>query len=111
MSAREPDNPTITDVVVEPELCMRFMNCMRFARRAFKVGKNGGPTTPTKWREVDPALLWQAGRSCPSGAIRLVTEQGYVAPRWQETDNWSMDKHPAAARPHEKAREPYQGMS
>jgi ferredoxin len=87
------------------------MNCMRIARRAFAPGKDGGPTRPTNWREVDPALLWQAGRSCPSGAIRLVTDQGYVVPRWQETDAWSMDKHPAASRPHEHSREPYRGMA
>ena len=111
MAAREADQPKILDVIIEPDLCMRFMNCMRIARRAFAPDRDGGPSHPTNWQSVDPALLWQAGRSCPSGAIRLVTEDGYVAPRWQETDAWSMDKHPAAARPHEKAREPYQGMA
>lgn len=110
MSAREPDNPTVVDVVVEPDLCMRFMNCMRIARRAFRAGKDGGKTSAAEWRAVDPALLWQAGRSCPSGAIRIVTDQGSVKPRWQETDGWSMDKHPAAGRPHDKSRDPYQGM-
>jgi ferredoxin len=111
MTAREPDNPEITDVIVEPELCMRFMNCMRIARRAFKLSKETGKSSAPGWRDVDPALLWQAGRSCPSGAIRLVTEDGYVAPRWQETDNWSMDKHPAASRPHNRSRDAYKGMA
>lgn len=110
MAAREPDNPTIVDVVVEPDLCMRFMNCLRIARKAFKLRQDNGRSSAPGWRDVDPTLLWQAGRSCPSGAIRILTEEGYVTPRWQETDAWSMDKHPAAARPHDQSREPYRGM-
>ena len=110
MSAREPDDPQILDVVVEPEICCRFMNCLRIARKAFRLDKVTGKSSAPGWRDVDPALLWQAGRSCPSGAIRIVTDQGYVVPRWQETDAWSMAKHPAAARPHDKSREPYKGM-
>jgi len=90
---------------------MRFMNCMRIARRAFKLNKETGKSSAPGWQDVDPALLWQAGRSCPSGAIRLLTDQGYVVPRWQETDSWSMDKHPAASRSHKKSRDPYQGMA
>jgi ferredoxin len=108
--ATESGGAQIVDVVVEPDLCMRFMNCMRIARRAFKPDKDSGKSTAPGWRDVDPALLWQAGRSCPSGAIRIVTERGSVKPRWQETDAWSMDKHPAASRPHDKSRDPYKGM-
>jgi len=111
VAAREPDGPKILEVIVEPELCMRFMNCMRIARRAFKLNKETGKSSAPGWQDVDPALLWQAGRSCPSGAIRLLTDQGYVVPRWQETDSWSMDKHPAASRSHKKSRDPYQGMA
>ena len=110
MAARETDQPAIVDVIVEPDLCMRFMNCVRIASKAFKLRKDIGRSSAPGWRDVDPALLWQAGRSCPSGAIRIVTEEGHVTPRWQETDGWKMDRHPAAGRPHDKSREPYQGM-
>ncbi|HLQ33456.1 MAG TPA: hypothetical protein VK457_12280 [Chloroflexota bacterium] len=110
MAAREPDDPKILDVEVVPDICCRFMNCLRIGRKAFKLDKNTGKSSAPGWREVPPALLWQAGRSCPTGAIRILTEDGYVVPRWQETDGWSMDKHPAAARPHDKSREPYRGM-
>ena len=111
MAAREPDDPEIVDVLVDPELCMRFMNCLRIARKAFKLRQDNGRSSAPGWRDVDPALLWQAGRSCPSGAIRIVTDEGAVKPRWQETDGWSMDKHPAAGRPHDRSRDPYQGMT
>jgi ferredoxin len=111
VAAREPDNPRIVDVVVEPDICCRFMNCVRIAGRAFRMSKDTGKSSPARWQDVDPALLWQASRSCPTGAIRIVTDDGYVVPRWQETDGWSMDKHPAAARPHDRAREPYKGMT
>src|SRR5712692_8502214 len=110
MAAREPDDPEILDVRVEPDICCRFMNCLRIARKAFKLDKDSGKSSAPGWREVEPTLLWQAGRSCPTGAIRILTAEGYVVPRWQETDAWSMDKHPAAARPHNKSREPYRGM-
>jgi ferredoxin len=111
VAAREPDNPEILDVEVAPDICCRFMNCLRIARKAFRLDKQTGRSSAPGWREVDPALLWQAARSCPTGAIRLMTAEGYVVPRWQETDAWSMDRHPAAARPHERSREPYKGMA
>ncbi len=108
--ATEGSGAEILDVMVEPEVCCRFMNCLRIGRKAFRLDKTTGKSSAPGWRDVDPAVLWQAARSCPAGAIRIVTDQGSVKPRWQETDAWSMDKHPAAARPHDKSREPYQGM-
>ena len=43
--------------------------------------------------------LWKAAWSCPSGAIRLVTqEHGYVVPRWNEIAHWDTNRHPAAGR-------------
>ena len=106
----EPSPPRIVDVIVEPEICMRFMNCLRIASRAFKLDKVSGKSSAPGWQNADPERLWEAGRSCPSGAIRIVTDQGYVIPRWEETERWALDKHPAAGRPKDKVREPYRGM-
>ncbi len=111
MGARESDDPTIVDVVVNPDICCRFMNCLRMGGRAFQLDKASGKSSAPRWRDVDPKLLWEASRSCPTGAIRIVTEDGSVTPRWQETDAWTMDKHPAAGRSHERSREPYKGMA
>jgi len=105
-----PQPPEIVDVVVDETVCMRFMNCVRIAKRAFKLNPKTGKSSAPGWRNVDAELLWQAGRSCPSGAIRFKTDQGHIIPRWQETERWSLAKHPAAGRPHDQAREPYRGM-
>jgi ferredoxin len=105
-----PDQPRIVDVVVEPEVCMRFMNCLRIARKGFKLDRVTGKSSAPGWRDVDPDELWEAGRSCPSGAIRIITDRGYVVPRWQEASAWDTRKHPAAGRPHDKSKDPYRGM-
>lgn len=110
MSDTPPKQPEILDVIVEPQICMRFMNCLRIAKPAFRLDKDSGKSSAPRWREVDPEKLWEAGRSCPSGAIRFLTDQGYVVPRWQETGSWDLTKHPAAGRPADKKRAPYQGM-
>jgi ferredoxin len=88
---------TILEIEVVPELCLSFMNCMRIATGAFETDHERQRTRPTKrWRQVAPAKLWRAGWSCPSGAIRFVTDQGYVTPRWEEAARWSSQRHPAA---------------
>ena len=89
---------TILEVEVVPELCMNFLNCMRIATGAFGRDPETGRTRPTRWRGVEPAKLWKASWSCPSGAIRFVTERGYVNPRWEEAASWRTDGHPAAGR-------------
>ena len=86
----------IVEVVVVPELCLSFLNCMRIATGAFGRDRETGRTRPTRWEGVEPAKLWRAAWSCPSGAIRFVTEQGYVNPRWEEAAHWRSDSHPAA---------------
>lgn len=85
-------------VEVVPELCMSFLNCMRIATGGFVRDKQTGKTRPNRWQKLPPEKLWQAGRSCPSGAIRLVTDQGYVVPRWEEAARWRSDAHPSAGR-------------
>ena len=88
----------ILSVEVQPELCMNFLNCMRIATGGFARDRQTRRTRPARWREVEPAKLWRAAWSCPSGAIRFVTDQGYVAPRWEEAAHWRTDSHPAAGR-------------
>lgn len=88
---------TIRSVEVVPELCMNFLNCMRIATGAFATDRASGKTHPTeRWRSVDQAKLWRAGWSCPSGAIRFITDDGYVNPRWEEAARWNIERHPAA---------------
>lgn len=89
---------TILEVEVEPALCMRFMNCMRIATGGFSTDPATGKTRPSHWRRVPPAELWKAGWSCPSGAIRFVTDRGYLVPRWDEAAHWRTDSHPAVGR-------------
>ena len=101
MSGSSDAEPTITDVEVVPELCVNFRNCIRMAPGAFIPDPKRNVTRPALWQRVEPAKLWAAARSCPSGAIRFVTERGTVVPRWQEAAGWDTTKHPAAARPRE----------
>ena len=89
---------TILEVEVVPELCMCFLNCMRIATGAFQRDRATGRTRPARWQQVDPAKLWRAAWSCPTGAIRFVTDEGYVNPRWEEAAHWRKDLHPAAGR-------------
>jgi ferredoxin len=98
---REPkqDGGTIVEVQVVPELCMNFRNCVRIATGAFVPDPTTGKTRVGIWQRVAPEELWKAAWSCPSGAIRLVTqEHGYVVPRWDEIAHWDTNRHPAAAR-------------
>ncbi|HWP28322.1 MAG TPA: hypothetical protein VNM50_02170 [Chloroflexota bacterium] len=86
----------IKEVHVVPELCMNFRNCVRIAPGAFMTDPQTRKTRPARWQNVDPELLWRAGWSCPSGAIRFVTEEGYVVPRWDEIARWDTEHHRAA---------------
>lgn len=88
----------ILEVEVVPELCLSFLNCMRLATGAFATDPATRRTRPARWRQVAPERLWKAALSCPSGAIRFVTDRGYVVPRWEEAFLWSTDSHPAAGR-------------
>jgi uncharacterized Fe-S cluster protein YjdI len=96
----------ILDVEVTPELCMNFLNCMRIATGAFARDHQTGRTRPARWQQVEPAKLWKAGWSCPSGAIRFVTDRGYVVPRWEEAAQWRTEAHPAAGRRRAPAEQP-----
>lgn len=89
---------TVLEVEVVPELCMSFLNCMRIATGAFGRDRETRRTKPTRWQGVEPAKLWRSAWSCPSGAIRFVTDQGYVNPRWEEAAHWQTDAHPAAGQ-------------
>ena len=104
---RQPktSSATIKDVEVVPELCLNFRNCVRIARGAFMTDPKSGKTRAARWQQVDPELLWQAGWSCPSGAIRLVTDQGTIVPRWDEAAHWDVSRHPAAARQRDEPQE------
>ncbi len=77
---------------------MNFLNCMRIATGAFATDRQTRRTKPARWQQVDVHKLWKAGWSCPSGAIRFVTDQGYVVPRWEEAFNWRTESHVAAGR-------------
>jgi len=87
---------TVVDVEIVPELCMRFLNCARITRGAFALNRATGKSYPRRWQQVDPQTLWRAGWSCPTGAIRFVTGDGYVVPRWEEAARWDTSRHPAA---------------
>jgi hypothetical protein len=96
----------IVDVEVVPELCLNFRNCLRIAKGAFIADPATGKTRPALWESVDPELLWQAAWSCPSGAIRVVTqESGYVVPRWNEVAAWDVNRHSAAGQRREESSE------
>ncbi len=104
MRERKRQGGPVQSVEVVPELCMNFRNCVRIAPAAFVPDPRTGKTRPGAWAQVDPELLWKAGWSCPSGAIRFVTDEGYVVPRWDEVAHWDSERHPAAgARPGEPA--------
>jgi ferredoxin len=98
---REPKRQggPIVDVEVVPELCMNFRNCVRIARGAFVTDPQTGKTRAALWQKVDPEQVWRAGWSCPSGAIRVKTAEGYVVPRWDEIAHWESERHRAAALP------------
>ena len=96
---------TILDVEVVPELCMNFLNCMRIATGGFARDRESRRTKPARWQQVDPTRLWRAAWSCPSGAIRFRTDEGYVNPRWEEAAHWRKDLHPAAGRRREPAEQ------
>jgi ferredoxin len=87
----------ITGVEVVPELCMNFRNCVRIAPGAFITDPQTGKTRAALWERATPDQLWAAGWSCPSGAIRVLTDDGYVVPRWDEIAHWESDRHRAAA--------------
>ncbi len=97
MSEPKTFSTVVHDVEVVPELCANFRNCMRIAVGAFAHDSSTGKTRPARWQQVDPKQLWKAGWSCPTGAIRLHTDQGYVVPRWDEAVHWDTRRHPAAA--------------
>jgi ferredoxin len=99
MSDSKQDSGTIVDVQIVPELCMNFRNCLRIAAGGFVTDPATGKTRVALWQRVAPEELWKAAWSCPSGAIRLVTqEHGYVVPRWDEIAHWDIERHPAAGR-------------
>ncbi len=93
---------TIVEVQVVAELCMRFLNCSRITKGAFALDRRTGKSYPRSWQQLDPQTLWKAGWSCPSGAIRFVTNQGYLVPRWEEAARWESSRHPAAGRPRQQ---------
>jgi len=89
----------IVEVEVVPELCLSFLNCMRIATGAFVTDRLTRRTRASeRWQRVDCSRLWRAAWSCPTGAIRFVTDRGYVNPRWEEASLWRTDSHPAAGR-------------
>ena len=88
--------PAIRDVEVVPELCSNFRNCLRIAPGAFVPDMQTGRTRAALWQQADPEALWKAAWSCPSGAIRFATDQGYVVPRWDEIAHWDTNRHRAA---------------
>ncbi len=98
MTQYRRDERTIVAVEVVPELCMRFLNCARIAKGAFTTDRTSGKTRPHNWKAADTDAVWKAGWSCPSGAIRFVTDAGYVVPRWEEAARWDTSQHPAAGR-------------
>jgi ferredoxin len=82
-----------------PELCLSFLNCMRIATGAFVTDRLTRRTRASeRWQRVESSRLWRAAWSCPTGAIRFVTDRGYVNPRWEEASLWRTDSHPAAGR-------------
>jgi hypothetical protein len=61
-----------------------------------------------RWQQVDPERLWEAGWSCPSGAIRLMPDQGTIGPRWDEAAHWDGSRHPAAAHQRDEPQNKWQ---
>lgn len=100
MNAEQGETPAILEVIVVPELCQRFLNCVRTARGAFAIDRATGKSSARPGAAgIDAAQLWKAGYSCPSGAIRFITSAGYRSPRWEEAAGWSSARHPAAGLP------------
>ena len=103
MRERKVSDQPILEVEVTPELCLNFRNCTRIAPGAFVTDPKTGKTRAALWERAAPEALWQAGWSCPTGAIRVRTAQGWLVPRWDEAARWDTDHHPAASA---KAEEP-----
>ncbi len=61
-------------VLVDPELCIGSAECVRIASAAFRIEPRSNISHPTEAAEtVDLALIEEAVRSCPTGAISFHT--------------------------------------
>lgn len=57
-------------VTVDPELCIGSAECVRIVPEAFRIERISGVSRPTDLAETaDQALIEEAVRSCPTGAI------------------------------------------
>lgn len=57
-------------VRIDPDLCIGSAECNRIAPRAFKLDRIKGISEPTaEAATTDPAIVEEAVRSCPTGAI------------------------------------------
>lgn len=64
-------------VAVDPELCIGSAECVRIAPRAFRIAEARGVSEPTDLAgTTDAALLAEAVRSCPTGAITVDEGEG-----------------------------------
>ncbi len=56
--------------MIDPELCIGSAECARIVPGAFRIDPETGVSAPTELAETaDPALIEEAVRSCPTGAI------------------------------------------
>jgi ferredoxin len=64
-------------VTVDPDLCIGSAECVRLLPDSFQIDESRGVSVPRPAaRTADLALLAEAVRSCPTGALRVVDTNG-----------------------------------
>jgi ferredoxin len=71
VSGPAPASPGSVRVAVDRDACIGAQTCLAVAPGAFEIDDDG-LAVPTDAHAVDPALLVQAARECPTGAITVI---------------------------------------
>ena len=68
---------TASQVAVDPDRCIGTAECVRLLPEAFRIDESRGVSVvQPAARSANPALLAEAVRSCPTGAIRVIDAHG-----------------------------------
>ena len=68
---------TAAQVTVDADLCIGSAECVRILPGAFQIDESLGVSVPQPTaRSADLELLAEAVRSCPTGALHAVDENG-----------------------------------
>jgi ferredoxin len=68
---------TAAQVAVDPDLCIGSAECVRILPDAFRIDESIGVSVPQPSAgSADIALLAEAVRSCPTGALHVIDPSG-----------------------------------